>query len=81
MILPTVEQIEALKPSELIQLKQDMNEYRKELLQRASDWVHTHRQIVKEMKARMDELEMELLLAEEDRMNDAVHYDFLCRIH
>ncbi len=81
MLLKTVEQIEALTPEQLIKEKQDMNQYRLELLRRADEWRHTHQQIILEMKSRMDELEMELLLTEEDRITDPLNYDHLCRIH
>lgn len=81
MLLPTIEQIESLTPTELIQLKQDMDEYRKELLRRATDFHLAYRYIRDEMKCRIDILELEVLLTEEDRITDVINYDHLCRIH
>ncbi len=81
MLLPTMEQIENLTPSQLVQLKHDMDDYRKELLRRATEFHLTYRHLRDEMKCRIDVLELELLLTEEDRMTDPLNYDHLCRVH
>ncbi len=81
MILKTIEQLEALTPSDLIQEKQDMDEYRKELLLRATQFSLTYRYLLDEMKCRLDVLMMEELITEDDRIHNFKNYDILCRIH
>ncbi len=81
MIFKSIEQLEQLTPLQLAQEMRDMQEYRKELLDRAGEWAQKHQMLRLEMKSRLDILEFEVLLTEEDRINHFNHYDTLCRIH
>jgi len=81
MKLKLLSEIQQLTPTELIQYKHDMAAYRKELLNKSTEFAYNHMQLIDEMRYRIDSLIMEELLTEDERINNFQYYDLTCRIH
>lgn len=75
-------EIEALTPEELIKEKNFLLREKLFLLEEAAAWKASYQDLMLEMNSRLTTLEIELLIAEEDRLFGGLqNYDHLCRIH
>lgn len=71
-----------LDNSELIEYNKIMQKRKDELLQEATLWTNEFRQLRSELKHRLEELEFDMLVAEEDRqLSDDVIHDAMTRLH
>ena len=82
MLYKTLKQLEKLSPVELIKEKKKFIKARETLLLDASEWKVGYKHLCMELHARLDLLELEETVAEDDRLFAGLHqYDNLCRIH
>lgn len=67
---------------ELLQYKQQMEKRKNRLLEEATLWTNEYKQLKAELKHRLEELEFDMLVAEEDRqLSDDVIHDAMTRLH
>lgn len=78
----TLRELENCTVEELLNESRKMIKEKTYLLDEATRWRDTHLHLIAELEDRLNILEFEELVAEDDRINsDHSLYDILCRIH